>query len=238
MAVYGYVRVSTQRQGKEVSGHVSIPIQKALMNRKYPDIDEIYEECVSGKDIRKQKELNKLMKVIKKGDTVVVYSLSRLTRDFCGGAIVLNKFRTTGVEFLSLSEGFTYNDYSNRLAINTLLATSTFQSEEISARVKASVDYRRQRGDVFGPPPFGMRVVRDKTNKRMFERDENEQKIIKKIVKIYRGLDINYNLAVISLVKDRRSIFTKIADYLNANNILYRNRNTWTNRSVKRVLLN
>ncbi|RDY22380.1 recombinase family protein, partial [Romboutsia maritimum] len=70
--IYGYCRISTNKQ--------SIERQHRNILNLYPNaiiIDEVY----TGTKIHTRKELNKLLNIIKQGDTIVFDSVSRMSRN-------------------------------------------------------------------------------------------------------------------------------------------------------------
>lgn len=66
---FGYARVSTQDQ--------SLSLQLDALN--HYEVDQIFEEKESGKR-KNRPQLDELLKVLRKGDTVVVYKLDRISR--------------------------------------------------------------------------------------------------------------------------------------------------------------
>lgn len=72
MATYGYVRISTAKQN----------IERQIRNilASYPDA-KITKEVFTGKKFQGRKELDKLLKKVKQGDTIVFDSVSRMSRN-------------------------------------------------------------------------------------------------------------------------------------------------------------
>ncbi len=71
--LYGYVRVSTQDQC------IDRQIDEILKNGVSPE--NIYVDRASGKDFNRP-EYQKMLEVVKSGDTIVIHSLDRLGRSF------------------------------------------------------------------------------------------------------------------------------------------------------------
>ena len=67
---YGYARVSSYAQD----------YQAQVESLKCADCQKIYSEKASGKNTKDRPEFNRLMKIIKAGDTIVVVRLDRLAR--------------------------------------------------------------------------------------------------------------------------------------------------------------
>lgn len=72
MSKYGYARVSTTDQN----------LSRQLDQLKKENCNKIYKEKVSGKNIEDRKELKLLLAKLKAGDTVVISSLDRLSRNY------------------------------------------------------------------------------------------------------------------------------------------------------------
>ena len=70
--IYGYARVSSTDQN----------LQRQLEQFKKENCNKIFKKKVSGKNISDRKELQKLLNVLKSGDTVIISSLDRLSRNY------------------------------------------------------------------------------------------------------------------------------------------------------------
>lgn len=77
MLNFGYARVSTQDQ--------SLSLQLDSLN--HFGVDQIFEEKESGKK-RNRPQLDELLKVLREGDTVVVYKLDRISRMLVGFKVI------------------------------------------------------------------------------------------------------------------------------------------------------
>ena len=92
--VYGYVRISTKKQ--------SIDRQIRNILREYPDA-HIVEEVFTG-TTTERKEFKKLLVRVKKGDTIVFDSVSRMSRSASEGVNHYKKLYSEGVELVFLKE--------------------------------------------------------------------------------------------------------------------------------------
>ena len=93
--IYGYCRISTAKQ--------NIERQVYNINREYPTAD-IRKEVYTGTKIQGRKELDKLLKVIKAGDTIVFDSVSRMSRNADDGVELYFKLYNQGVNLVFLKE--------------------------------------------------------------------------------------------------------------------------------------
>ena len=86
----GYIRVSTQEQ--------NTMRQEVLMQEL--GVDVVYIDRLSGKNTDRP-ELKKMMDYVRKGDTVIVESISRFARNTRDLLELIEKLSEKGVEFVS-----------------------------------------------------------------------------------------------------------------------------------------
>lgn len=92
---YGYCRISTKQQN----------IERQIRNilSAYPDAD-IRTESYTGTKIDGRKELEKILKEVKKGDTIIFDSVSRMSRNAEEGFELYQNLFQKGVELVFLKE--------------------------------------------------------------------------------------------------------------------------------------
>lgn len=92
---YGYCRISTKQQN----------IERQIRNilSVYPDAD-IRTESYTGTKIDGRKELEKILKEVKKGDTIIFDSVSRMSRNADEGFELYQNLFQKGVELIFLKE--------------------------------------------------------------------------------------------------------------------------------------
>lgn len=93
--IYGYARVSTRKQ--------KLDRQVRNILAKYPDA-EIIEETYTGTKYYGRKELERLIKKIRPGDTIVVDEVSRLSRNEDEGVALYTDLYEQGVNLVFLKE--------------------------------------------------------------------------------------------------------------------------------------
>jgi len=91
---FGYARVSTKEQ--------NLDLQIDALEKS--GCEKIYQEKVSGRKLDRP-ELEKLLTKIRKGDTLVVYSIDRLGRTVKQLIQLINEFKDNGINFRSITEG-------------------------------------------------------------------------------------------------------------------------------------
>lgn len=95
MKVYGYCRISTNKQ--------NIERQVRNIQAVYPEAF-IVREVYTGTKFQGRKELDKMLKCIQKGDMIVFDSVSRMSRNAEEGFRIYEKLYEKGVELVFLKE--------------------------------------------------------------------------------------------------------------------------------------
>lgn len=95
MKVYGYCRISTNKQ--------NIERQVRNIQAVYPEAF-IVREVYTGTKFQGRKELDKMLKYIQKGDMIVFDSVSRMSRNAEEGFRIYEKLYEKGVELVFLKE--------------------------------------------------------------------------------------------------------------------------------------
>lgn len=93
--IYGYCRVSTQKQ----------KIERQIINimQQFPDA-EIFKESYTGTKMDGRKELDKLLHTVKPGDTIVFDEVSRMSRNAEEGFCLYQKLYNDGIDLIFLKE--------------------------------------------------------------------------------------------------------------------------------------
>lgn len=95
--IYGYARVSTEKQN----------LNRQLTNLcKYDPTIEIYQEKFSGRKIDNRQEFKKLLARVKKGDTIVFDSVSRMSRNAQEGFKLYKELFSKGISLVFLNESY------------------------------------------------------------------------------------------------------------------------------------
>lgn len=113
---YGYVRISTAKQN----------IDRQIRNIKevYPTVT-IVQEVYTGTNIYNRKELNKLLKIVKTGDTIVFDSVSRMSRNAEEGFELYEQLYNKGVNLVFLKEPHINTDTYKQALTNNVPLTGT-----------------------------------------------------------------------------------------------------------------
>lgn len=137
----GYARVSTTEQN----------LERQLKSLKDYGCKTIYRDKISGKSL-KRPELEEMLLECKKGDTIVVSSLSRLgrsTKDLIDLSIL---FRERSIELVSLKESIDTNSPSGRMLFGMLAVLYEFERDMITLRVREGLEVAKAKGVKLGRP--------------------------------------------------------------------------------------
>jgi len=137
----GYARVSTQEQ--ETRAQID-----AL---KRAGVDLIHEEKRSGATLRRP-VLDKLLRNLKRGDTIVVYKLDCVARSLKHLLTIIERLQERGAGFESLTEHIDTNTPAGRLMLQMLGAFAEFEREMIRERTKSGMQAAKKRGVRLGRP--------------------------------------------------------------------------------------
>lgn len=114
--VYGYCRISTKKQ--------SIERQERNIKAAYPDAI-ITKEEFTGTKIDGRKGLERILNIVKAGDTIVFDSVSRMSRDAEAGFKLYQKLFAKGVELVFLKEQHINTATYKKALDNQLTMTGT-----------------------------------------------------------------------------------------------------------------
>lgn len=136
---FGYIRVSTSKQNLEVQ-------EKAITDF---GVDEIYQEKVSGRNTDRQ-ELNNLLKVLREGDSLIVYDLSRLGRTVHQVMKLVEDFIKRKISFVSLKERFDTSSPIGKAMLSILASFNQMQVEIQNEKIKEGLANAKSKGVKLG----------------------------------------------------------------------------------------
>ncbi len=128
--VYGYARVSTRKQA--VNGN-SLEEQKTQLNGA--GAENIVVDVYTGTKMDRP-ELDKLLKLLQKGDKLIVTKLDRLARTAVEGSRVINELKNSGVIIHILNMGVVDDTPMGKLMTTMLLAFAEFERDLIVERTE------------------------------------------------------------------------------------------------------
>lgn len=137
----GYARVSTDDQ--------NLDLQKDALVKA--GCEKIYEEKKSGSQIQRE-ELTRVLDLLRKGDTLVVWRLDRLGRTLKHLIEIINQLENRGIGFKSLTESIDTTTSTGKLIFHIFGALSEFERNLIRERTNAGLAAARARGRKGGRP--------------------------------------------------------------------------------------
>jgi DNA invertase Pin-like site-specific DNA recombinase len=140
--IVAYVGVSTIEQ--------DYIIQKNAIQNVFPNDKIIYfEEKLSGKSMDRP-ELEKMIDYVRKGDTVVVFALSRISRNARDMLNLLQKLDEKQVKFRSLSDNFDFNSALGKLMLSMIAGIAEYELDLIRYRQRVGIAEAKQNGKYLG----------------------------------------------------------------------------------------
>lgn len=114
--IYGYCRISTRSQ--------NIERQHRNILAAYPTV-KLIDETYTGTKFEGRKEFNKLLKVVKEGDTIVFDSVSRMSRNSEEGFKLYEELYNKGIELVFIKEPHINTATYKKALTNNIQMTNT-----------------------------------------------------------------------------------------------------------------
>jgi site-specific DNA recombinase len=190
--IVSYLRCSTSYQ---LEGH-SIDNQR-LKIKQYCDLhnlvlsEEIVDEGVSGKTSKREGYM-RLLEIVENGgcEGVIVYSLSRFSRNTMDTLSSIEKMNQKGITFHSLSESIDTSSPNGRFFLTILSSLSQLEREITSQRVTDVLKGLKITNKPYSNDLYGW----DKVEGNLVE-NKLEQKMLRKILKMSKLGYSNYEIA-------------------------------------------
>lgn len=137
--IYGYARVSTKGQARDGN---SLEDQEQRLRQKGAEI--IFRDSFTGTQ-KHRPELDKLLGVIKEGDTLVVTKLDRIARSTIGGIELVTELQEKGVIVDIMNMGVIDNSPMGKLILTVMLAFAEYERDMIVQRTSEGKEVARQK---------------------------------------------------------------------------------------------
>lgn len=138
----GYVRVSTEEQ--------NTARQEVLMQEL--GVDEVYIDKVSGKNTQRP-QLQKMMQYVRKGDTVIVESISRFARNTKDLLELVEALSVKEVIFISKKEAIDTTTPTGKFMLTVFGAVAELEREYILQRQREGIEIAKREGKYHGRKP-------------------------------------------------------------------------------------
>ncbi len=147
--IYGYIRVSTDKQTVE---NQRFEITEYAKKSNLP-IDKWIEETVSGTISPDKRNLGKLIKMAKSKDVIICSELSRLGRNIFMIMSILNRLMEMNVSVYTVKEGYRLgDDLTSKVLAFAFSISAEIERELISQRTKEALLRKKAEGGVLGHP--------------------------------------------------------------------------------------
>lgn len=151
MAIFGYIRVSTNKQNMESQRY---EILKYCYKNNLEVTDWI-EESISGVVKPNSRKLGELvLNRINKGDLILVTELSRLSRSIFGCMSIISHCLLSGAKIILVWKDVVIEDENPTVAISVFIdiLNSAMERDAIRKRTKAALQMMRENGIILGRP--------------------------------------------------------------------------------------
>ena len=194
MAVYAYLRVSTERQTEQQ--------QRDAIEAHHVIHGWFVDHGVSGAaPIDQRPALCEALGVLQKGDTLVVAKWDRLARSVMNAAVIRGLIARSGATVAAVS-GTPDDTPEGRLMQAILDAFAEYELAVIKARTRAALAVRRREGRPTSHPPYGKKVV----DGRLVD-DMDEQDVIEEV--LHRRSTFNDSFRAIAVWLDDNNYATR-----------------------------
>ena len=188
--IYGYIRVSTDKQTVE---NQRFEIQN-FCNREHLSIDGWIEETISGTKNYNKRALGHLLSKVQKDDMIICAELSRLGRNLFMIMEILNICMTKECKVWTIKDNYRLGeDIQTKVLAFAFGLSAEIERNLISQRTKEALAKRKAEGVILGRPkgrkssPEKYKLARKKTLVIELLRNGTSQRQIAKICKVDRN---------------------------------------------------
>ena len=139
----GYIRVSTEEQ--------NTARQEVLLREL--GVDEVFIDKASGKSVDRP-ELRRMMEYVRKGDTVIVESISRFARNTRDLLELVEQLTVKEVEFVSKKESIDTTTPTGKFMLTVFAAVAELEREYILQRQREGIAIAKRQGKYTGRKPL------------------------------------------------------------------------------------
>ena len=170
--IYGYVRVSTDKQSVE---NQRFEIEKFCSNNNLI-IEQWIEETISGTKTPEKRLLGSLLAKVEKGDLIICSELSRLGRSLFMIMSILNHLMLNDVRIWTIKDNYRLGDnIQSKVLAFAFGLSAEIERELISQRTKEALARKRSEGKVLGRP-----CGRKSTNVKLSGREQEIKALLDK----------------------------------------------------------
>jgi DNA invertase Pin-like site-specific DNA recombinase len=181
--IYGYVRVSTDKQSTE---NQRFEIRNYIFTRGV-EINCWVEETVSGTRNVRDRKLGKLFKRIKKGDWLITSELSRLGRNLMQVMSFLHQCMEREIVVHTVKENYELgNNINSKILAFAFSLSAEIERNLISQRTKEALARKKHEGIILGRPKGSKASYyklsgKEQTIEKLLKDNHSQQSISKKL---------------------------------------------------------
>lgn len=147
--IYGYIRVSTDKQTVE---NQRFEINQFCQNTIHV-VDKWIEETISGAKNLNERKLGKLLKKMKKGDILICSELSRLGRNLLMIMGILNECMNKDIQVWTIKDNYRLgSDINSKVLAFAFGLSAEIERNLISQRTKEALARKKAEGVILGRP--------------------------------------------------------------------------------------
>ena len=198
--IYGYIRVSSDRQTVE---NQRFEIKKFCLKEELA-IDGWIEETISGTKNYTKRQLGRLLKRVHKGDTIICSEISRLGRNLFMIMEILNICMAKECRVWTIKDNYRLgDDIQSKVLAFAFGLSAEIERNLISLRTKEALARKRAEGVTLGRP-LGSKSNR--TTRKLY----NKEKDIKRMLE----QEVPLRLIAKQLSIDRTTLANYVRDFL------------------------
>ncbi len=138
----GYVRVSTVEQN----------LDRQLESLKKYDIEKLYQEKISGRNMERE-QLKFMLDFVREGDEVYVTDFSRLSRSVSDLLNLVEMLSNKKVRLVSIKENFDTDTPTGKLMLTLIAAINEFERMNMLERQREGIAIAKKAGKYKGRKP-------------------------------------------------------------------------------------
>jgi DNA invertase Pin-like site-specific DNA recombinase len=171
MKTYFYIRVSSKEQN-------TIRQEVKAKEHNIP-IENVYIERVSGKNILDRPVLRNLTAILKRGDKLIVDSISRFARNTRDLLDLIEQLNNKGIQFISLKENIDTTTSTGIFMLTVFGAVAQLERDYIKERQAEGIEIAKQEGKYKGRKSIEYPKQWDKYYKMMKENTIKQVDVMK-----------------------------------------------------------
>ena len=195
--IYGYIRVSTDRQTVE---NQRFEINQ-FCEKQQLVVNKWIEETISGTKEVQERQLCKLLKKMKKGDVLICSELSRLGRNLLMIMGVLNECMNRNIQVWTIKDNYRLgSDINSKVLAFAFGLSAEIERNLISQRTKEALARKKAEGVVLGRPKGSKSAKTKLTGQEKKIKELLEKKVSYSAIGRILGV---HRLTVSTFVKER-----------------------------------